>query len=86
MKDFIKSLQRPDNEPLIEAILKGYDAIFESKMMELQISPSARIIMSKNPIRNIIDTKQQDRSSINHNKASSYKPKGIWYGIGNEWL
>ena len=30
MKSFIKSLKRPGNEPLIEAILKGYDAIFES--------------------------------------------------------
>jgi len=30
MKNFIKSLKRPDNEPLIEAILKGYSVIFEN--------------------------------------------------------
>lgn len=30
MRDFIKSLQRPGNETLIEAILEGYNAIFEN--------------------------------------------------------
>lgn len=32
MKAFIKSLKRPGNETLIEAILKGYDAIFEDQI------------------------------------------------------
>ena len=30
MKNFIKSLQRPDNKTLIEAILEGYSVIFEN--------------------------------------------------------
>ena len=30
MRHFIRSLKRPGNEPLIEAILEGYNAIFES--------------------------------------------------------
>lgn len=37
MKAFIKSLKRPDNETLIEAILKGYSIIFESSMPPFDI-------------------------------------------------
>lgn len=32
MKNFIKSLQRPDNKTLIEAILEGYSVIFEASV------------------------------------------------------
>ena len=32
MKNFIISLKRPENAPLVEAILKGYEIIFEDKV------------------------------------------------------
>jgi len=35
MKNFIKSLQRPDNKTLIEAILEGYNVIFEGDQLSL---------------------------------------------------
>ena len=46
MKDFIKSLQRPDNKTLIEAILEGYNVIFESTQIN-KFPISALIKQSK---------------------------------------
>ena len=54
MKDFIKSLQRPDNETLIEAVIKGYSVIFENYTFD-PIPPEKLEIKTNNGWKNITD-------------------------------
>ena len=54
MKDFIKSLQRPDNETLIEAVLEGYAIIFENYTFD-PIPPEKLEIKTNNGWKNITD-------------------------------
>jgi hypothetical protein len=69
-KAFLTSLKQNGNEFLIESMLKGYETIFETKMMKLSIPEDAKITMSEQPIENIRLVEQQWRS---------FKPKGLWY-------
>jgi|GEM_PF-3397742 len=52
---FIKSLKRPDNETLIEAIIKGYNVIFENKDSALFNQLNALIPKFAEAAQNIYD-------------------------------
>jgi len=56
MKVFIKSLKRPGNESLIEAIIKGYNAIFESDDINDNLLVDARNYKTADAfVKNVLD-------------------------------
>jgi hypothetical protein len=64
MREFIKSLKRPDNEPLIEAILKGYSVIFES--IQINKFPISALIKQANKFKTFEEFKNFYTNEIYH--------------------